>query len=846
MKPKLKFAEKKKQHQQDQQHQQQRQQFASMTKGITNLILLAASALIVQLSFNPSFTSFAPLPLLTEDSLVFHRSSLPAQQRRTSAISEGDQENAGAANRVRSRNMLFSPSSSFSSSSAFEHKDEEPLLTIAVATTRDRLSTHAAAVARTWALTATRRYHKNVQVKFFVGNRPHSQDDVAEPATTTTTTKTTTDDTESIVERAKAFGLKDTLHVLPAVDNVESTAYQKALLSALAVDAPSWTYVVSDQVYVHVQELLDLLSSKDPRQTKYYGVPAANTGERIPGIQRAVCAHDPGYIFSRPMLLNLAHELDACDQDDINNDNVDNNKDAAAGVAATSFPILLARCIEKFARVGCAYDADFIVHESTSSDTTAFLPWSTSRSGKERLVTVNLTNSISMEKLHRTSFTLAMEDPNIPPWKRTKNMPHSYVFDNVDAFENTYGVASCSEPELKNVLEKLYFNNSNFEVKRCMTCERNQDEFWFMATSNLAYPIDWMVPKNNTPETTAAAVGRVHSQCDPIHHSESVDHGYTHMDFIVPFYDESQDKLIQFVVNLAQSVKRVNDARRVPLEFRLLVTKYSSIDEWLVDNGPSSVMTKLMKKAKQAGIDIGIVSCQSKFSRARAVNALLRSTCSSPTCLVGLIDVDEYVGPSLIRHAVAFVHPSTTAYVPIDFAMHHPEAVAQVEDVIEKDVILRSMHTWHDVDYKGMWKRTAYGQVVMAGPDAQVFRMDEDFEGWGGEDNAWFRLLTDHLNVVRIREQGLIHQWHDKDCRVGSSVQPNMVAACLTTVRRVEGSILGAYLRKTRKLLSPMTATQPWQPYFSAFDYPQEFDVYGQKFASTYASLFETNTRYYV
>jgi len=392
----------------------------------------------------------------------------------------------------------------------------------------------------------------------------------------------------------------------------------------------------------------------------------------------------------------------------------------------------------------------------------------------------------------------------------------------------------------------MYFNSSNFEVKRCLNCEKSQDEFWFVATSNLAYPIDWMVPKTYTPETTAAAVGRVHSQCDPIHHSESVGHGYTHMDVIVPFYGESQDKLIQFVVNLAQSVKRVNDARKVPIEFRLLVTKYPSFDEWLVDSNPSSVMTKLKKRAKQAGIDIGIVPCQTKFSRARAVNALLRSACSSSTCLVGLIDVDEYVGPSLIRHAVAFVHPSTTAYVPIDFAMHHPEAVAQVEEVIEKDVILRSMHTWHDVDYKGMWKKTAFGQVVLAGPDAQVFRMDEDFEGWGGEDNAWFRLLTDHLNVVRIREQGLIHQWHEKDCRVGSSVQPNMAVACLTTVRRVEGSILGAYLRKTRKLLSPMTATQPWQPFFSGFDYPQEFNVYGQKFASTYASLFETNTRYYV
>ena len=79
---------------------------------------------------------------------------------------------------------------------------------------------------------------------------------------------------------------------------------------------------------------------------------------------------------------------------------------------------------------------------------------------------------------------------------------------------------------------------------------------------------------------------------------------------------------------------------------------------------------------------------------------------------------------------------------------------------------------------------------AMLGSVANKVEMSESFSGWGGEDKAFYQRIEkdSSLKVARSMEPGLVHQWHTKDCLVGSFVTKRYYGRCVYTRRIVEGT----------------------------------------------------------
>jgi len=147
-----------------------------------------------------------------------------------------------------------------------------------------------------------------------------------------------------------------------------------------------------------------------------------------------------------------------------------------------------------------------------------------------------------------------------------------------------------------------------------------------------------------------------------------------------------------------------------------------------------------------------------------------------------------------LYNAMSLLYPAATAYFPIVYSEFNPQTVNLANKALQRHEILRKASTWQNVDHKGIFRSFGYGMWAMTGSDAAGFRLSEEFQGWGGEDEAFYALIADHLNVIRMNEPGLLHKWHPKSCQVGSFVTEKRLLACQNSRDKVEGSVFGIYL----------------------------------------------------
>ena len=567
------------------------------------------------------------------------------------------------------------------------------------------------------------------------------------------------------------------------------------------------------------------------------------------------CWHPAGYLLSRPAVLEMSQAIKQCSS--YYGNNPGKNVDAEV---SSSFPDFWAHCMETYYNrttreavpvPKCMQDSNFLAHQYHREYEVQFkvatkysnhidpndikrshaqlsqqaIMATTSHAG--RFITTHVQTPTIMDLLHQEHFVSAYNNDNnnhryrtsdppllLPPW-RIPDLPRVHVFDDMKAHDQVYGdVDFYNDTLLTTLLHNHFFSynrNSNdngaFEVKRCMTCD-NHENVWFTAVTASQLPdsstkrikgktaTDPVV--TNLP--TVSVWGQAHRRGFPIRHAMPSDHSFEQVDFLVPFFGATKDKLTYLVDALIDTVERVNVARpeTEQLVVRLLLTMCSENDQWLIDTDKNSLARTLKDNAAEANIEIVVVPYLTKetVNRAKAVNALLRSACHEPDCIVAIVDVDMRIDPSFIYHSMAFVYPSVTAYVPIDYTQNNPKSIKLVQDLTNRDVMMWHLHRWHNVDYQGHWRWYAYGQIAISGPDAAAYRMQEDFVGWGGEDIAYYRLLASHLNIVRMREPGLFHRWHVKKCEIGSFVLKSQYPACQSSVDRVEGSVLGVYLKK--------------------------------------------------
>jgi hypothetical protein len=170
-------------------------------------------------------------------------------------------------------------------------------------------------------------------------------------------------------------------------------------------------------------------------------------------------------------------------------------------------------------------------------------------------------------------------------------------------------------------------------------------------------------------------------------------------------------------------------------------------------------------------------------------------------------------------------------------------------------------------DHKGAWREYSTGMWVMAGSDASMLKMDESFEGWGGEDGAFHEQIIKHFNVVRVRDWGLVHPWHPKHCVLGSFVNKDQLGNCVKSSLKQEGGTLGVYLQSQllKNKTTPDTAStnatasnmsirreeRTEEATSSGAKTSQTSHVntkkrFGEKYAEMYGILKEISTRFYV
>ncbi|CAB9521712.1 Chondroitin sulfate N-acetylgalactosaminyltransferase 2 [Seminavis robusta] len=248
------------------------------------------------------------------------------------------------------------------------------------------------------------------------------------------------------------------------------------------------------------------------------------------------------------------------------------------------------------------------------------------------------------------------------------------------------------------------------------------------------------------------------------------------------------------------------------LKFRVLITRYpADVHETDNDDDFQALHEDLAKRMTLPKEQVVLVRVgfndeehPLKFNRAHARNALHENACVEDTCIVTAMDVDMQVLPIFFHRALRSVKPYTKAYFPIVFSEFNPETVQLVQDFLypsntktgDNEPQMLPPFSRH----RGLWRDFGYGMYVLTGGDAKRFRFNEEHQGWGHEDNDFYKLVHNSMRVDRQREHGLIHGWHPKNCNVGKDiVTQQQWVDCLNSRDVMEGSILGLLLLPAKK-----------------------------------------------
>mmetsp|Transcript_15235 Transcript_15235/g.35111 ORF Transcript_15235/g.35111 Transcript_15235/m.35111 type:complete len:813 (+) Transcript_15235:81-2519(+) len=331
--------------------------------------------------------------------------------------------------------------------------------------------------------------------------------------------------------------------------------------------------------------------------------------------------------------------------------------------------------------------------------------------------------------------------------------------------ENGQGALRCKE---------------NLDLLRCVSCSE-RDGTWYTAVSE-----------------TGAVFGKAFN--GTYLHFPNYNDGpfmYQQLDIAVPISGED-DKLRRFAAKLGPSIKKFRSGLfGARITIRFLITRFSF-------ESPASGTKELEKfrlhLAKAAGLvdvadEVVFVPVEgvSQFSRAKAVNALHREAYHEDTSALAVIDVDLAIESKFLRNALTYPFPKASAYFPIMFSAYDPKSVKLVDKFIPNNSRYRFSN------HHGHWRKFSFGMYVIAGSDAPHLSMDENFVGWGGEDNDFFSRVSKRLHIIRLHETGLTHVWHPKHCKLGGFVEKKYYQACIGSMAHFEGSQLGMYLKNLKE-----------------------------------------------
>lgn len=163
-------------------------------------------------------------------------------------------------------------------------------------------------------------------------------------------------------------------------------------------------------------------------------------------------------------------------------------------------------------------------------------------------------------------------------------------------------------------------------------------------------------------------------------------------------------------------------------------------------------------------------STENKFTRSSNINQLYKLVRPGARLLV--VDIDIHMKMELLKNVIKYTSPGHT-YFPIMWSLYSPRHIAVIEEQSGQKVLPYS-------NWEGQWRVYSFGMFAMHARDLPRFPLNESFVGWGGEDLEFHARVrgSRSMQVVRKRERGLIHVWHEKNC---SSIveDPKQKFSCL-------------------------------------------------------------------
>jgi len=263
---------------------------------------------------------------------------------------------------------------------------------------------------------------------------------------------------------------------------------------------------------------------------------------------------------------------------------------------------------------------------------------------------------------------------------------------------------------------------ADLQVWKCSTCT-GKDGAWYVGSS-LTGSVFGQTDQGNPP---------IHFPSSPAGYSENKDSGppfYKQLEIIVPIAHED-DKLKVFVQRLAGTVRKFRENHQgKQVALRLLITRFKD-ESFPSEKDQADVEKTLESKAgfnPAKGDSIKFIPVNEiKFSRAKAINALHKAACHEKHCVLACTDVDMSIGVQFLRNALMYPFPGATAYFPIMWSEYNPET----RELADK--FYPNIKQYYFNEHHGYWRKWSFGMYAIAGSDANYLKMNEGFEGWGGE-----------------------------------------------------------------------------------------------------------------
>lgn len=226
----------------------------------------------------------------------------------------------------------------------------------------------------------------------------------------------------------------------------------------------------------------------------------------------------------------------------------------------------------------------------------------------------------------------------------------------------------------------------------------------------------------------------------------------------------------------------------VPRRFKQFMTQVQFSDRWIPQLRLLLVSYQCEHRADRlrkiySPVPIYYLETNATFSRASNIN-LLQSMVRPNACLL-ITDVDMVIYDSVFDNIQRYVKPGTV-YFPIVWSKYSPESIKLVEQHLNRKLDPYS-------DHAGTWRDFGYGMFAMHKQDTSRFKLDSNFTGWGGEDKEFFWRVRKQAKVIREIEPGLMHIWHEKDCRSIVTSQEQYIP-CIASKSTYMASKLGLYL----------------------------------------------------